>query len=59
MNTIVLRIVDFLKDIPPFSFLEESDQIAVAASIKVMCFDVNETVFLLREKRFFILLKRG
>lgn len=61
MNTIVLRIVDFLKDIPPFSFLEESDQIAVAASIKVMYFDVSETVFPLhgKIKEVFYLVKEG
>ena len=45
MNTIVLRIADFLKNIPPFSFLTDDEQINVAKSIKVEYFDVDEDIF--------------
>ncbi len=60
-NTIVLRIADFLKDIPPFSFLTVDEQIEIAQSVKVEYADVDEDIFLIDEaiKPVFYLVKEG
>jgi CBS domain-containing protein len=61
MNTIVLRIADFLKNIPPFSFLTNDEQLHVAQSIKVEYFDVDEDIFPFdgEIKEAFYLVKEG
>ena len=61
MNTIVLRIADFLKEIPPFSFLSKQEQVSVASSIKIEYYDTGETVFEIDQvvNDVFYLVKEG
>lgn len=60
-NTIVLRIADFLKNIPPFSFLSIEEQLDVAKSIKVEYADVDEDIFPFKGKIHpcFYIVKEG
>src|SRR5690606_3910053 len=44
-NTIALRIADFLKHLPPFHLLEESQLLEVASHVNVIYLDKNKLVF--------------
>ncbi len=44
-NTIAVRIFDFLKNHPPFHFLEHSDLLAIAEKVQVQYYTHNEVIF--------------
>jgi CBS domain-containing protein len=44
-NTIAVRIFDFLKNHPPFNFLEASDLLAIAEKVRVQYFTDDEVIF--------------
>lgn len=45
MNTIALRICDFLKDFPPFSVLQKEDLLAIASAVEVIYLKKDELLF--------------
>lgn len=44
-NTISVRIFDFLKNHPPFNFLEQGDLLAIAEKVQVQYFTDDEVIF--------------
>ncbi|KAA3634150.1 MAG: CBS domain-containing protein, partial [Bacteroidetes bacterium] len=44
-NTISVRIFDFLKNHPPFNFLEQVDLLAIAEKVQVQYFTDDEVIF--------------
>ncbi|WP_438977231.1 DUF294 nucleotidyltransferase-like domain-containing protein [Polaribacter sp.] len=60
-NTIVERIIDFLKNYPPFYLLEYQDLIKVAYEVKVIYFEKDEIIFKKNDipKNYFYVVKDG
>lgn len=60
-NVIVNRVAEFLKNFPPFSFLNKEDLEMVAASIEIKYFDKDERLFLQGEpaQPHFFVVKDG
>ena len=49
-NTIAERVFDFLKDFPPFNFLEKDDLYSISANVKVIYLENSSYIFKQNEK---------
>ncbi len=60
-NTIAERIFDFLKDYPPFQFIDEDNLMAIAGQVKVLYLEKNKPVFKAHEANhgMFYVVKDG
>ncbi|WP_397446405.1 DUF294 nucleotidyltransferase-like domain-containing protein [Polaribacter sp. R77954] len=60
-NTIAERILDFLKNYPPFYFLNTDELLEISKEIEVIYLDINEVLFTQQEhlKKFFYVVKDG
>ncbi|MEN2281687.1 DUF294 nucleotidyltransferase-like domain-containing protein [Algoriphagus sp. SE2] len=60
-NVIVNRVAEFLKNFPPFSFLDKEDLEMVASAVEIKYFDKDESLFLqgqVAQPHFFV-VKEG
>ncbi|TCP22653.1 CBS domain-containing protein [Tenacibaculum skagerrakense] len=60
-NTIAQRILDFLKDFPPFDLLSHEELLSISSQVKVLYFEKNDFVFEEKEEvhDFFYVVKDG
>lgn len=60
-NTITHRIYDFLKDYPPFSFVEKSELLNISSSIFVLYYETGSLIFNQGESppNFFYVVREG
>ena len=60
-NTITERVADFLKDYPPFQFLDSESLLRISAEIKVQYFEKDKPIFKEHEKNtgLFYVVKDG
>lgn len=60
-NTIAKRVYDFLKDYPPFQFIDEGNLLEIAGQVKVMYLEKNRPVFKTHEANhgMFYVVKDG
>ncbi|MHB0756691.1 DUF294 nucleotidyltransferase-like domain-containing protein [Polaribacter sp. M15] len=60
-NTIAQRILDFLKNYPPFYFLNTDELFDISKEIEVIYLDANEVLFTQKEhlKKYFYVVKDG
>ncbi|MCM4156873.1 DUF294 nucleotidyltransferase-like domain-containing protein [Gramella sp. AN32] len=61
INSIALRIADFLSNYPPFSLLEKSQLLEISKSIRVIYFEQGKTIFQKDEKvhEYFYIVQKG
>lgn len=61
MNTIASRIADFLKDFPPFKFLEKSQLLSISGQVKVLYLEKGKMFFSEGEKGhpYFYVVNKG
>ena len=60
-NTIAARIYDFLKDYPPFQFIDENNLLSIAGKVRVVYLEKNKPVFKAHEANhgMFYVVKDG
>jgi CBS domain-containing protein len=61
MNTIAQRIADFLKDFPPFEFLDKTELINIASFAEVIHLEAEDFVFRINQPipEYFYVVKNG
>jgi len=61
MNTIAERILDFLKNFPPFSMLDREQLLAVSKAVEVGYFEKNQPIFKINQsiENHFYVVKNG